>query len=68
MRLLANENIPLSAVEALRSCGHDVMWIREKAPGISDIEVMRLGHLEERILITFDKDFGELAFCSYRRG
>jgi len=34
MRLLANENIPLSAVVALQACGHDVLWIREKAPGI----------------------------------
>lgn len=40
MRLLANENIPLSAVEALRDCGHDVLWIREKSPGVTDIEVM----------------------------
>ena len=63
MRLLANENIPKSAVEALRACGHDVLWVREKASGISDMEVMGLGHREERILITFDKDFGELAFC-----
>jgi predicted nuclease of predicted toxin-antitoxin system len=64
MRLLANENIPLSAVEALRACGHDVLWIREKAPGSTDIEVMALAHREARILVTFDKDFGELAFCT----
>lgn len=64
MRLLANENIPMSAVEALRASGHDVLWIREKAPGITDIEVMGLGYREERILVTFDKDFGELAFCT----
>jgi predicted nuclease of predicted toxin-antitoxin system len=62
MRLLANENIPLDAVEALRVTGHDVLWIREEAPGSTDIEVMALAHKEERILITFDKDFGELAF------
>lgn len=64
MRLLANENIPLSAVEALRRCGHDVLWIREKSPGISDIEVMEIGHREKRILFTFDKDFGELVFST----
>ncbi|WP_410509045.1 DUF5615 family PIN-like protein [Methanosarcina hadiensis] len=64
MRLLANENIPLNAVRALRDCGHDVLWIREKSPGITDIEVMELGHREKRILVTFDKDFGELAFST----
>jgi predicted nuclease of predicted toxin-antitoxin system len=64
MRLLANENIPLGAVVALRIYGHDVLWIREISPGITDVEVMALGHREERILVTFDKDFGELAFCT----
>jgi predicted nuclease of predicted toxin-antitoxin system len=64
MRLLANENIPLSAVEALRACEHDVLWIREKSPGITDIEVMELGNREKRILVTFDKDFGELVFST----
>ena len=29
-----------------------------------DIEVMELGHREKRILVTFDKDFGELAFST----
>ena len=32
MRLLANENFPLDAVEALRADGHDVAWIREDSP------------------------------------
>lgn len=62
MRLLANENIPLDAVEALRVGGHDVLWIREEVPGSTDTEVMALALREGRILITFDKDFGELAF------
>lgn len=41
--------------------GHDVVWIRSEAPGISDVEVMRLAHQKNRIILTFDKDFGELA-------
>lgn len=35
MRLLANENFPLDAVEALREAGHDVLWIREDARRMS---------------------------------
>lgn len=62
MRFLANENFPLDAVEALRKAGHDVVWIRTEAPGSSDEEVLRQATAESRILITFDKDFGELAF------
>jgi predicted nuclease of predicted toxin-antitoxin system len=64
MRLLANENFPLDAVTALRENGHDVAWIRENAPGSGDEEVLTRAQQEERILITFDKDFGELAFRS----
>lgn len=64
MRLLANENFPLDAVEALRADGHDVLWIREDARGSSDEQILHRAQQEERILITFDKDFGELAFRS----
>ena len=64
MRLLANENIPDLAVTALRAHGHDVVWIREDAPGIDDLEILSRATHESRILITFDKDFGELIFRS----
>lgn len=64
MRFLANENFPLDAVEALRQNGHDVAWIRLESPGISDPEVLSRAQAENRILLTFDKDFGELAFRS----
>jgi predicted nuclease of predicted toxin-antitoxin system len=64
MRLLANENFPAAAVQALRSRGHDVTWVRTDAPGSSDEQVLARATAESRILITFDKDFGELAFRS----
>ncbi len=62
MRLLADENFPGLAVKAIRSRGHDLVWIREDAPGISDQAVLSRATTEGRILITFDKDFGELVF------
>lgn len=62
MRLLANENVPLDSVDALRNAGHDVAWIRVLAPGSSDEEVLRRAVSEKRVLVTFDKDFGELVF------
>ena len=43
---------------------HDVLWIREARPGIPDPDVLALAHAESRLLITFDKDFGELVFRS----
>ena len=64
MRFLANENFPLDAVAALRQAGHDVIWIRTDAPGSRDQDVLARAVSEERVLLTFDKDFGELAFRS----
>ncbi|NJN57075.1 MAG: DUF5615 family PIN-like protein [Leptolyngbyaceae cyanobacterium SL_5_9] len=52
----------MDAVEALRQQEHDVSWIRAEFPGISDTEVLSLAQAEDCILLTFDKDFGELAF------
>jgi predicted nuclease of predicted toxin-antitoxin system len=60
MRLLANENFPRAAVEALRLVGHEVAWLTTDAPGSSDEEVLARAHREHRLLLTFDKDFGEL--------
>jgi predicted nuclease of predicted toxin-antitoxin system len=59
MRFLADENFPGAA--ALRAAGSDVVWVRIAAPGSSDSEILAWAAREERILLTFDKDFGELA-------
>src|ERR1700740_609799 len=61
MRLLANENFPGAAVTRLRSDGHDILWVSTAAPGASDPDVLSWAAREGRILLTFDKDFGELA-------
>jgi predicted nuclease of predicted toxin-antitoxin system len=62
MRILANENVAGEAVRALRDRGHDVVWAREDAPGSSDAAVLSRAQTEGRIVVTFDKGFGELAF------
>lgn len=62
MRLLANENVPRLAVEALRTAGHDIVWVRTEAPGSPDEDVLLWAAREGRILLSFDKDFGELVF------
>src|SRR5437879_6376378 len=64
MRLLANENVAIEAIEALRAGGHDVLWMRTDAPGTPDPQVLARAGAKRRVLITFDKDFGELAFRS----
>lgn len=62
MRFLADENFPRDAVDALRADDHDVRWIRTDAPGLNDRGVLARAVEEDRVLLTFDKDFGELAF------
>jgi predicted nuclease of predicted toxin-antitoxin system len=64
MPILANENFPGDAVAALRERGHDVAWVRSGAPGSSDAEVLARAQAEDRIVVTFHKDFGDLAFRS----
>lgn len=64
IRFLANENVAGATVAALRAHGADVIWVKEDMRGASDEEVLERGRREERVLLTFDKDFGELAFRS----
>ena len=63
MRILADENVPYPVVEALRFRGHDVVWMGEVSPGSTDEEVLAWAVREERLLLSLDKDFGELAFA-----
>lgn len=62
MKLLADENLDLSVVARLREAGHHVLAVAEMEPGISDDVVLGLANAETAMLITEDKDFGELAF------
>lgn len=62
---LADENVSQEAIQAIRQLGLDVVWIKEISPGVDDDRVLEMARADNRVLITFDKDFGEMAF---RRG
>jgi predicted nuclease of predicted toxin-antitoxin system len=62
MQLLANENFPLLSVKLLRQAGYDVAAVIEKSPGISDTEVLAWATEEQRMILTFDRDYGELIY------
>ena len=62
MRWLTNENIPLANVYTLRERGHDVLAITEVSPEISDEAIMRLANKQKRVIVTFDRDSGQLVF------
>jgi len=62
MRWLADECVAASLVAFLRSIEHDVLYVAESAAGFSDSEVIALALSERRLLLTEDKDFGDLVF------
>ncbi len=62
MKFLADENIPLKVVKKLREEGFDIISVTELSPGISDEESAEMSQNENRVLITFDKDFGRILF------
>jgi predicted nuclease of predicted toxin-antitoxin system len=62
MQLLANENFPLVSVKLLRQAGYEVASITEDSPGIEDPEVLAVAVDEQRIILTFDRDYGELMY------
>ena len=62
IRLLLNENVPLASIDVLRRAGWDTAAIIEDSPGLSDAEVMARAHQEQRIIVTFDRDYGELLY------
>ncbi len=65
MDFLANENFPLGSIHLLRDAKHDVASVIEDAPGAKDREVLTRAQEEKRIVLTFDRDYGELL---YRQG
>src|SRR5919109_777407 len=67
MRFLADESCDFSVVRALRSADHDVVAIAEISPREEDPSVMERAAGESRILITEDKDFGQLVYARLQR-
>ena len=62
MRFLVDENMGRAIVGWLRSQGHDVLFAAEAQPGATDTTWASLAEQESRVVITQDKDFGELTF------
>src|ERR1043166_9517212 len=62
MKLLANENFPLKSVEYFKSKNFDIKAIGVDNPSIKDSVVIEIAIEEERTILTFDRDYGELIF------
>jgi predicted nuclease of predicted toxin-antitoxin system len=59
---LADEGVDRQIVERLRLDGHRVAYVAEMSPGIMDEVVLMESRISASVLITADKDFGELVF------
>ncbi|NGZ96895.1 MAG: hypothetical protein CV089_12370 [Nitrospira sp. WS110] len=63
MRFLADESCDFSVVRALRAAEYDVLAVTELMSGSDDAVVMDVAFREHRILLTEDKDFGQLVYA-----
>ena len=62
MKFVTDESLDFPIVTALRKTEHDMYSIREESPRMSDDQVLKIANSQKRILLTGDKDFGELVF------
>lgn len=62
MRFLADENFPLPSAHLLSAAGHDVVAVSPETPGLPDEIVLARAVREGRILLTFDRDYGDLLY------
>ena len=62
MIFLANENIPLASIKLLRNKGYSVISILEENPGEKDKEILKRANKEKLIILTFDRNYGELIY------
>jgi predicted nuclease of predicted toxin-antitoxin system len=61
MKLLLDTCIWGGAKDEVQAAGHDVLWTGDLAQDPGDEDILAQAHREQRVLITLDKDFGELA-------
>jgi predicted nuclease of predicted toxin-antitoxin system len=66
MDFIADESCAGPVIRALREAGHDLVAIAEAAKGATDEQVLELAVKQKRVLITEDRDFGELVYARGR--
>ncbi len=62
MKLLADAHISRATVNYLTGLGHDVLHVAAISPRMSDSAILKRAAFEGRVVLTADKDFGELCF------
>lgn len=62
MKFVADENFPGPTLIVLRNAGLDIVWVAESFPRVPDHTVLEYCMTHNRTLLTFDKDFGDIAY------
>jgi predicted nuclease of predicted toxin-antitoxin system len=62
IHFVADEGVDAPIVHSLRDAGFNVLYIAEEAPRTEDDKVLLMANDQQRVLITLDKDFGELVY------
>ena len=66
--IIADENVHQQFIDRLVAAGFELFSIRDQLGGISDREVAAFANYKQGLLITEDKDFGELVYAHNLRG
>ena len=67
IRFLADESCDFAVVRSLRAASYDIEAIVEIASGESDANIIEMAVKKNRILITEDRDFGELVYAHQKQ-
>jgi predicted nuclease of predicted toxin-antitoxin system len=62
MKFLADENFPITAFRILQESGYDIKHVAFEMPSVKDTDVTDFAISENRIILTFDGDYGTLIF------
>ena len=66
MKFVADENVDLPIIVRLRTDGYEVHAVIEESAGVSDDQVLKEANKQGVVLLTADKDFGELVYRDNR--
>jgi predicted nuclease of predicted toxin-antitoxin system len=66
LKFVADESVDFQIVSRLREEGHEVIYIAEAQSGASDNSVLNQANVQQALLLTSDKDFGDLVFRQHR--
>lgn len=64
MNVLVDVSAGQTVADLIRSLGHDTAFVRDRDPSMPDVDILAWAVAEDRLVVTMDKDFGELVYRS----